>query len=150
MAPDQMHDFHIEISLEQPPTATTTPVTSRVPATTRERDSSTRSGKYYDPDKRPDEFTKMIRNYSINNGIELDPRFDSRSEDHSRTYRIARRRRHAGSSSLTSKEQLDGPYTIHCFEDNWGSLRAGHTSRSCRLFIELSDRLKEKKQRKAK
>src|SRR4051812_8039512 len=92
----------------------------------------------------------MIRNYSINDGIELNPRFHNRAEDQSQSFHIARRRRHAGSSKLTSKEQLDGPCTIHCFEDDWGCLRAGHTLRSFCFFTKLSNRLKEEKQRKAK
>src|SRR3954468_19655718 len=85
----------------------------------------------------------MIRNYSLF-------RFHSCSEDHSQSFRIARRRRHAGSSKLTTQKQLDGPCTIHCFEDDWGRIRSSHTLRSCRLFTELSDRLKKGKQYNAK
>ena len=39
---------------------------------------------------------------------------------------------------------------IHCFEDNWGYIRLGHTLGDCRLFNELADSLKEEKQREAK
>src|SRR3954469_25101363 len=39
---------------------------------------------------------------------------------------------------------------IHCFEDDWGRVRAGHTLGDCRLFNELVDNLKEEKQREAK
>src|SRR3954468_21687475 len=85
----------------------------------------------------------MIRNYSLF-------RFHSCSEDHSQSFRIARRRRHAGSSKLTTQKQLDGPCTIHCFEDDWGRIRSSHTLRSYRLFTELSDGIKKEKQRKAK
>src|SRR4051812_1456753 len=49
-----------------------------------------------------------------------------------------------------AKEQLDGPCTIHCFEDEWGRLRASHTLRDCHMFTELSNNLKEEKQREAK
>src|ERR1044071_5569252 len=73
---------------------------------------------YANPGSRQDEFANFIRNQSLSNGIELDPRFHSRAEDPSQTFQISRRRRHAGSSKLTDKEQLEGPCTIHCFEDS--------------------------------
>src|SRR3954463_739844 len=47
-------------------------------------------------------------------------------------------------------EQLEGPCTIHCFEDDWGRIRSGHTLGDYRLFNELADNLKEEKQREAK
>ena len=92
----------------------------------------------------------MIRDHSINDGIELGPRFHSRSKDHSRTYRFIGKRRHGSSSTLTPEEQLDGACTIHCFEDDEGRLRASHTLRNCRLFTEIANRLKEEKERRAK
>ena len=62
----------------------------------------------------------------------------------------SRRKRHAGSSKLTVREQLAGPCTIHCFEDDWGRVRSGHTLGNCRLFNELADDLKKLKQQEAK
>src|SRR4051812_44726359 len=104
-----MQEFHIEISLEQSPAAMTAPITNQAPVVPQDRDSSTHPVEYYNPKKSPYEFAKMIRSHSINDGIELDLRFHSRSEDHSRTYRFTRKRRHDGSNSLTTREQLDGP-----------------------------------------
>src|SRR3954467_876611 len=111
----------------QDPLTTRRPATTRTPATQQGNDSETQTGEYYDPDRRPDEFAKFIRNQSLSKGIELDPRSHSRSEDHSQIFQDSRRRRHAGSSKLTAKHQLDGPCTIHCFEDGWGGLRASRT-----------------------
>ena len=39
---------------------------------------------------------------------------------------------------------------IHCFEDDWGRVRSGHTLGDCRLFNELADDLKKEKQLEAK
>ena len=39
---------------------------------------------------------------------------------------------------------------IHYFEDGWGCIRSGHTLGDCRMFNELSNSLKEEKQREAK
>jgi hypothetical protein len=86
----------------------------------------------------------------MSQGIETDPRFHEHPADHEQIFRISRRKRHAGSSKLTVREQLEGPCTIHCFEDDWGRVRSGHTLGDCRLFNELADSLKEEKQREAK
>src|ERR1044071_9379469 len=86
----------------------------------------------------------------MSRGIKTDPRFHEHPEDHEQIFRISRRKRHAGSSKLTVKEQLEGPCTIHCFEDDWGRIRSCHTLGDCRLFNELADNLKEEKQREAK
>ena len=130
--------------------ATRQPAATRTPAARQDSDSETQTGEYYNPDRRPDEFAKFIRNQSLIDGIELDPRFPARSEDHSQIFQVSRRRRYAGSSKLTAKEQLEGPCTIHCFEDGWGRLRSSHTLGDCRLFTELSNSLKEEKQREDK
>src|SRR4051812_21605508 len=119
------------------------PAAARAPATRQDSDSETQTGEYYDPDRRPYEFANFIRNQSLSDGIELDPRFHSRAEDHSQIFQISRRRRHAGSSKLTAKEQLEGPCAIHCFEYSWGHLRASHTLGDCRLFTELSNSLRK-------
>src|SRR3954467_8513773 len=86
----------------------------------------------------------------MSRGIETDPRFPEHPADHEQIFRISRRKRHAGSSKLTVREQLEGPCTIHCFEDDRGRIRSGHTLGDCRLFNELADSLKEEKQREAK
>src|SRR3954469_13858675 len=83
-------------------------------------------------------------------GIETDPRFDEHPEDHEHVFTISRRKRHDGSSKLTAREQLAGPCTIHCFEDDWGRIRSSHTLGDCRLFNELADDLKREKQKEAK
>src|SRR3954470_1685612 len=81
----------------------------------------------------------------MSRGIETDPRFHEHPEDHEQIFRISRRKRHAGSSKLTAREQLAGPCMIHSFEDDWGRVRSGHTLRDCRLFSELADDLKKEK-----
>src|SRR4051812_32025351 len=86
----------------------------------------------------------------MSRGIETDPRFHEHPTDHEQIYRISRRKRHAESSKLTVREQLEGPCTIHCFEDDWGRIRSGDTLGDCRLFNELTDNLKEEKQRETK
>src|ERR1041384_7147321 len=86
----------------------------------------------------------------MSRGIETDPRFHEHPADHEQSFRISRRKRHVGSSKLTVREQLEGPCTIHCFEDNWGNIRSSHTLGDCRLFNELADSLKEEKQQEAK
>src|SRR3954466_5474299 len=86
----------------------------------------------------------------MSRGLETDPRFHEHPADHEQIFKISRRKRHAGSSKLTVREQLEGPCTIHCFEDNWGRIKSGHTLGDCRLFNELADSLKEEKQREAK
>src|SRR3954469_9522831 len=86
----------------------------------------------------------------MSRGIETDPRFDEHEADHEQIFRISRRKRHAGSSKLTVREQLEGPCTIHCFEDDWGRVRSGHTLGDCSLFNELADDLKKEKQQEAK
>ena len=129
--------------LDDPPPAGLPPVRQDI-------DSETQTDEYYDPDRRPDEFANFIRNQSLNEGIELDSRFHARSEYHSETFQVSTRKEHAGSSKLTAREQLEGPYTIHCFEDGWGRQRASHTLGDCRMFTELSNNLKEEKQREAK
>ena len=134
---------------EDPP-ATRRPAATRTPAAQQDSDSETQTGEYYDPVRRPDEFANFIQNQSLSDGIELDLRLHARSENHSETFQVSRRKRHAGSSKLTAREQLEGPCTIHCFEDGWGRQRASHTLGDCRLFTELSNSLKEEKQRKAK
>ena len=121
------------------------PAATRTPTTRQDSDSETQTGDYYDPDRRPDEFANFIRNQSLSDGIELDPRVHSRAEDRSQIFQVSRRRRHAGSSKLTAKEQLEGPCAIHCFEDSRGHLRASHTPGDCHLFAELSNSLKEEK-----
>src|SRR3954467_10918581 len=117
----------------QDPLTTRRPATTRTPATQQGNDSETQTGEYYDPVRRPDEFAKFIRNQSLSDGIELDPRVHVRSEDHSQIFQVSRRRRHAGSSKLRTKEQLEGPCMIHCFEDGRGCLRSSHTLGDCRL-----------------
>src|ERR1041385_1764587 len=79
------------------------PAAARTPATRQDSDSETQTGEYYDPDRRPDEFANFIRNQSLSDGIELDPRFYSRAKDPSQIFQISRRRRHAGSCKLTAK-----------------------------------------------
>ena len=83
----------------------------------------------------------------MSRGIETDPRFHEHPEDHEQIFRISRRKRHAGSSKLTAREQLAGPCTIHSFEDDWGRVRSSHTLRDCRLFNELADDIKIEKQK---
>src|ERR1041385_6144960 len=109
-------------------TATRSPTTRRpaavqTAAARQDSDSETRTGEYYDPDRRPDKFTNLIRNQNLSEGIEVDPRAHEHPADHVMFFRISRRKRHAGSSKLTVREQLEGPCTIHCFEDNWGNIR---------------------------
>src|SRR3954463_13428250 len=122
----------------------------RIPVASPDSDSETQVGKYYDPDRRPDKFSNLIKNQDMSRGIETDPRFHEHRADHEEIFRISRRKRHAGSSKLRVREQLEGPCTIHCFEDDWGRIRSGHTLGDCRLFNELADSLKEEKQREAK
>src|SRR4051812_9444472 len=86
----------------------------------------------------------------MSRGIETDPRFHEHPADHEQIFRISRRKRHAGSRKLTIREQLEGPCTIHCFEDDWGRIRSGHTLEDCRLFNELTDNLKEERQQETK
>ena len=86
----------------------------------------------------------------MSRGIETDPRFHERPADHAQIFTISRKKRHGGSSKLTAREQLEGPCTIHSFEDDWGRIRAGHTLGDCRLFNELVDSLKKEKLREAK
>src|SRR3954466_3569218 len=86
----------------------------------------------------------------MSRGLETDPRFYENPTDHEQIFGISRRKRHAGSSKLTVREQLEGPCTIHCFEDNRRNIRSSHTLGDCRLFNELADSLKEEKQREAK
>src|SRR3954466_11216249 len=86
----------------------------------------------------------------MSRGIETNPRFHEHSADHEQNFRISRRKRHASSSKLMAREQLEGPCTIHCFEEGWGRIRLGHTLGDCRLFNKLSNSLKEEKQREAK
>src|SRR3954469_10072958 len=90
----------------------------------------------YDPDRKPDEFANFIRSQKLSNGIELDPRSHIRPKSHSETFQVSRRKRHAGSSKLTAREQLEGPFMIHCFEDGWARQRASQTLGYCRLFNE--------------
>src|SRR4051812_43071619 len=107
----------------------------------------------WDPDRRvlrPGSKAKranLIKNQDMSRGIETDPRFYEHPTDHEQIFRISRRKRHAGSSRLTFREQLEGPCMIHCFEDDWGRIRSGHTLGDCRLFNELAESLKEEKQR---
>ena len=82
----------------------------------------------------------------MSRGIETDPRFHEHPADHEQIFRISRRKRHAGSRKLTVREQLEEPCTIHCFENDWGGIRSGHTLGDCRLFNELADSLKKEKQ----
>src|SRR3954469_1989427 len=86
----------------------------------------------------------------MSRGIETDPRFHEHPADHEQIFKISRRKRHARSSKPTVRETLEGARTIHCFEDDWGYIRSGHTLGDCRLFNELADSLKEEKQREAK
>src|ERR1043165_7376284 len=86
----------------------------------------------------------------MSRGIETDPRFDEHPEDREQIFRISRRKRHAGSSKLTVREQLAGPCTIYNFEDDWGRVRSSHTLGDCRLFNEVADDLKKEKQKGAK
>ena len=116
----------------------------------QDNDSETQTGEYYDPDRRPDEFTNFIRCQKLSNRIDIDPRSHVRPESHSEAFQVSRWKRHADSSKLTAREQLEGPCTIHCFEDSWGRQRASHTLGECRFFTELSNSLKEEKQREAK
>src|SRR3954465_8219983 len=124
---EQVQEFCAEIPLEESQHAKVTspatrrPAATRTPAAGQDSDSKTQTGDYYDPDRRPDEFAKFIWNQSLSEGIDLDPRFHSCSEDYSQIFQVSRRRRHAGSSKLTAREQLDGPCTIHCFKDGWGA-----------------------------
>src|SRR3954462_13725636 len=116
----------------------------------QDSDSETQTCEYYDPHRRPDEFAKLIKNQNLGEGIEIDPRVHEHPADHARIFKVSRRRRHAGSSKFTVREQLKGPCTIHCFEDDWGYIKSSHTLGDCRLFNELADSLKEEKQREAK
>src|ERR1044071_2196303 len=86
----------------------------------------------------------------MSRGIETDPRFLEHPADHEQIFRISRRKRHAGSSKLTVREKLEGPCTIHSFEDDWGRVRSGHTLGDYRLFNELADNLKKEKKKEAK
>ena len=129
------------------PTTTRRQAVARAPAANQDSDSETPVGEYYDPDRRPDEFANLIKNQDMSRGIETDPRFHEHPEDQEQIFRISRRKRHAGSSKLTAREQLAGPCTIHNFEDDWGRVRSGHTLRDCRLFNELADDLKKEKQK---
>src|SRR3954468_7693708 len=132
------------------PTTTRRHAVARAPAANQESDSETPVGEYYDPDRRPDEFANLIKNQDMSRGIETDPRFHEHPKDHERVFRISRRKRHAGSSKLTVREQLAGPCMIHSFEDDWGRVRSGHTLGDCHLFNELADDLKKEKQKEAK
>ena len=120
----------------------------RTSVVNQDSDSKTQIGEYYDPDRRPDEFANLIKNQDMSRGIETDPRFHEHPEDHEQIFRISRRKRHAGSSKLTVREQLAGPCTIHSFEDDWGRVRSGHTLGDCRLFSELADDLKKEEARR--
>src|SRR3954463_5859748 len=122
----------------------------RIPVASPDSDSETQVGKYYDPDRRPDKFSNLIKNQDMSRGIETDPRFHEHPADHEQIFRISRRKKHAISSKLTVREQLEGPCTIHCLEDDWGHVRSGHTLGDCRLFNELADDLKKEKQRELK
>src|SRR4051812_1030218 len=110
----------------------------------------------WDPDRRvlrPGSKAKranLIMNQDMSQGIETDPRFHEHPTDHEQIFRISRRKRHARSSKLTVREQLEGPCMIHCFENDCGRIRSGHTLGDCRLFNELADNLKEEKHREAK
>src|SRR3954463_7361122 len=86
----------------------------------------------------------------MSRGLETDRQFYEHPADHEQIFRISRRKRHAGSSKLTVREQLEGPCTLHCFEDDWGCVRSGHTIGDRRLFNELADDLKKEKQREFK
>src|SRR4051812_15741826 len=125
------------------PTTTRQHTAARASAVNQDSDSETPVGEYYDPDRRPDEFSNIIKNQDMSRGIEIDPRFHVHPEDHEQIFRISRRKRHAGSSKLTDREQLAGPCTIHNFEDDWGHIRSGHTLRDCRLLNKLADDLKK-------
>src|SRR3954466_12181521 len=116
----------------------------------QDSDSETQNGEYYDPDRRPDEFSNLIKNQNLSEGIEIDPRVHEHPADHALFFQISRKKRHAGSSKLTVREQLEGPCTIHRFEENWGHIRSSHTLGDCRLFNELANSLKEEKQQEAK
>ena len=70
----------------QDPSTTRRPAATRTPAAQQDSDSETQTGEYYDPDRRPDEFANFIRNQSLSDGIELDPRFHARSEDHAQIF----------------------------------------------------------------
>src|ERR1044072_7751683 len=148
--------IHAEVPLDESRHAaaqapvTRRPTITRTPAASQDSDSETPVGEYYDPDQRPDEFANLIKNQDMSRGIETDPRFHAHPADQDQIFRISRRKRHAGSSKLTVREQLEGPCTIHCFEDDWGRIRSAHTLGDCRLFNELADSLKEEKQREAK
>ena len=128
--------------MTQDPSTTRRPAATRSPAAQHDSDSETQIGEYYDPDIRPDEFANFIRSQKLSNGVELDPRSHIHPERHSETFQVSRRKRHVGSSKLTAREQLDGPYTIHCFEDGWGRQRASHTLGDYCLFNKLSNNLK--------
>src|SRR4051812_33867677 len=105
----QARELYAGIPLDESPRtvesspATRRPAATQTPATRQDRGLKTQNGEYYVPDRRPGEFAKFIRNQSLSDAIELDPRFHARSEDHSQIFQVSRRRRHAGSSKLTAE-----------------------------------------------
>ena len=107
--------------------------TNQVPAeaATPSNDSVTRPGEWFDPDRRPDEFAKTIRDQIIHDGMELDPRFHSRSRDHSKKYRIIGKKRCYNPNNLAPREQLDAVCTIHCFKDDEGWLWSSQALKDC-------------------
>src|SRR3954465_14663900 len=90
-----MPKIQIELLFDQAIVATPTRTISQTPAgaAASTGDSVTQPGEWYDPDRRPDEFSKTIRDYMIHEGIELDPISYSRSRDHSKKYRIIGKKR---------------------------------------------------------
>ena len=101
---------------EDSPT-TQRPAATRTPTARQDSDSETQTGEYYDPDRRPDEFANLIKNQNLSEGTEIDPRVHEHPADHAQIFQISMRKQHVGSSKLTVREQLEGPCTIHCFED---------------------------------
>ena len=140
-------EFNVKISLAQGLDHT---------ATRREATTTSR----YDLTSRPHYLAKQIRDFCINDGVELCPSNRSRKKHRSRTrsakhhdiinQSVKRRRKQIGdSNTLTPQEQLDGIYTIHSYEDKEGKLRATHSLGNCRLFGKLSKAHKKDVQRRA-
>src|SRR4051812_29516319 len=90
------------------------PAATRAPTGRHDIYSETQTGEYYDLDRRLDEFANFILNQNLSDGIELDPRLHEHPEDHAHIFQVSRRKRHAVSCKLTTREQLERPCTIHC------------------------------------
>src|SRR3954468_7141752 len=93
----QSHDEPHHTATQSPTTGQ--PAVTRTPVASQDSDSETPVGEYYDPDRRPDEFSNLIKNQDMSRGLETDPRFYEHPADHEQIFIISRRKRHAGDTS---------------------------------------------------